>query len=74
MKRKIIILVILLLLTTGCTANYNLVIEDEKITETTIISGEENSFYTKSYMYSLYEEEYPIYYDEEFPYCSNNKN
>ena len=68
MKRKIIILVILLLLTTGCTANYNLVIEDEKITETTIISGEENSFYTKSYMYSLYEEEYPIYYDEEFPY------
>ena len=70
MKKKIIIVVLLLLMTTGCSVNYNIVIEDEKINETTTFTQEENAVYTKSYMYSQYKEEYPIYYDEEFLYYS----
>lgn len=73
MKRKTILLIFILLLTTGCSVNYDLVVEDENITEITSFTQEENATYTKSYMQSLYEEEYPIFYDEEFLYYAPNK-
>ena len=73
MKLKILILILLITLTTGCTVNYNLSIEDDNIVETTSFVIEEDSIYTKEYIYSLYEEEYPIYFDEEFPYYSPTK-
>ena len=68
MKKLIVLLT--LFITTGCTVNYNLDIEDEILKETTTFTQEENSFYTKEYMNALYKEEYPIYYDEEFLYYS----
>lgn len=69
MKKKLIVL-LTLFITTGCTVNYDLVIEDEILKETTTFKQEENSFYTKEYINTLYKEEYPIYYDEEFLYLS----
>ena len=68
MKRKIILLIFVLLFITGCSVDYNLEIEDEKITETTTFTQEVNSKYTKDYIYSLYNEEYPVFSDQEFQY------
>ena len=73
MKKRIITLLLFIFLTTGCNANYNLVIENESIIETTTFTQEENAFYTKSYMFSQFQEEYPIYYDEEFLYYAPNE-
>ena len=74
MKRKKLILAIFIVLcTTGCTVDYNLVIEDNKIKETTTFHQESSDTDEKSYMYSQYLEEYPIYIDEEYLYYDPNK-
>ena len=69
MKKRIIVsLILILFFATGCSAEYNLVIEDDVITETTHFNQESNDRYTKNYAYELYTYEYPIFYDEEFLY------
>ena len=74
MKRKKLILAIFIVLcTTGCTVDYNLLIEDNKIKETTTFHQESSDTDEKSYMYSQYLEEYPIYIDEEYLYYDPNK-
>lgn len=74
MKRKKLILAIFVaLFTTGCTVDYNLLIEDNKIKETTTFHQDSSDTDEKSYMYSQYLEEYPIYIDEEYLYYDSNK-
>ena len=74
MKRKKLILAIFVaLFTTGCTVDYNLLIEDNKIKETTTFHQDSSDTDEKSYMYSQYLEEYPIYIDEEYLYYDPNK-
>ena len=74
MKRKKLILAIFVaLFTTGCTVDYNLLIEDNKIKETTTFHQDSSDTDEKSYMYSQYLEEYPIYIDEEYLYYDHNK-
>lgn len=72
-KNKIILIILIVLCTTGCTVDYNLVIEDNKIKETTTFHQDSSDTDEKSYMYSQYLEEYPIYIDEEYLYYDPNK-
>lgn len=72
-KNKIILIILIVLCTTGCTVDYNLLIEDNKIKETTTFHQESSDTDEKSYMYSQYLEEYPIYIDEEYLYYDPNK-
>ena len=72
-KKKLILAMLIALCTTGCTVDYNLVIEDNKIKETTTFHQDSSDTDTKSYMYSQYLEEYPIYIDEEYLYYDPNK-
>lgn len=73
MKRKKLILAIFIaLFTTGCTVDYNLLIEDNKIKETTKFIQDETDE-DDSYIYTQYLEEYPIYKNEEFLYNTPNE-
>ena len=72
-KNKIILIILIVLCTTGCTVDYNLLIEDNKIKETTTFHQESSDTDEKSSMYSQYLEEYPIYIDEEYLYYDPNK-
>lgn len=67
---KKIILLLLLMLTFGCSAEYNLDISEESIKEELILSSEISDALNNSEYYSEYLDEYPIYYDEEFLYYS----
>ena len=64
---KKIILLILIFLTFGCSAKYELTIEENKISETLTLYGEEMDT-DKESLYAKFREEYPKYYDEEFMY------
>ena len=73
MKRKKLILAIFIaLFTTGCTVDCNLLIEDNKIKETTKFIQDETDE-DDSYIYTQYLEEYPIYKNEEFLYNTPNE-
>ena len=73
MKRKKLILAIFIaLFTTGCTVDCNLLIEDNKIKETTKFTQDETDE-DDSYIYTQYLEEYPIYKNEEFLYNTPNE-
>lgn len=72
-KNKIILIILIALCTTGCTVDYNLVIEDNNIKETTTFHQDSSDTDEKSSMYSQYLEEYPIYIDEEYLYYDPNK-
>jgi hypothetical protein len=70
MKKKVFILIVLVLLMTGCTAEYNLVIEDDTYKENITIVGEtsnEINSFSGPYYYPTDKEEYenmPDYIDE----------
>ena len=70
MKIKFVILVLLVVLTTcGCTVEYNLVIdENNNYYETTKFISEGNENVEKDYLYMLYLEELPIYFSQNNPY------
>ncbi len=72
-KKKLILAMLIALCTTGCTVDYNLVIEDNNIKETTTFHQESSDTDEKSSMYSQYLEEYPIYIDEKYLYYNPNK-
>lgn len=65
---KKILLLILMLIMTGCSAKYELKIEDNVISEKLILESTENDYLTKEELYGQFLDEYPIYYDEEFLY------
>lgn len=65
---KKIILLLLLMLTFGCSAEYNLNINENSIKEELILTSEINDTLQSSEYYNEYLDEYPIYYDEEFLY------
>ncbi|MBD8922271.1 hypothetical protein EGR52_02465 [bacterium] len=65
---KIIILLLISFIFSGCSVNYNLYIDDEKFVENFGVIAEENEQYSKDdYMYK-FNEEYPIYIDQEYKY------
>lgn len=70
MKRKILMILIIVFLATGCSVDYNLEVDGTKFTEDFNINTEVNSLSTKEDLYNSYLEEYPIYNDdyEEFRY------
>ena len=72
-KKKLILAMLIALCTTGCTVDYNLVIEDNNIKETTTFHQKSNNTDEKSSRYSQYLEEYPIYIDEKYLYYNPNK-
>lgn len=67
---KKIILLLLLMLTFGCSAEYNLNISEDNFKEELILTSEINDIFDNSEYYNEYLDEYPIYYDEEFLYYS----
>lgn len=71
MKRKIMLLVGVLFLVSGCSIEYNLEVdENNNYKENFTITAEVNSVYGMDELYNSYLEEYPIYSDEyeEFKY------
>ena len=69
MKRiKIILLLVILLMTTGCSVNYNIYIGDKEIKESFTISVSETEDMSKSTIFTNYKDEYPIYSDQQFAY------
>ena len=71
--KKIMILILLLLVVTGCSAEYNLSIEENIIKETLTLSTEEYDTLLKSDLYSQYQDEYPININDEFLYYEPTK-
>lgn len=67
MGKKIILLVFLVMLLTGCDISYNLSINEDTFTESTVFNTT-TADGTKEYLYNLYREEYPIYIDQEYLY------
>lgn len=78
MKRKIVSLILLLMLITGCSVEYNLTIDAEgNFSENFIVEKYANETENLEDIYYEYLEEYPIYIDEEFMYYdpySKNEN
>lgn len=76
MKRKILILVLLVFMASGCSVEYHLTIDkDNNYSEDFTITVYEDENNSKEYIYQSYLEEYPIYNDEEFMYYDPyNKN
>ncbi|MDE5539210.1 MAG: hypothetical protein K2J20_01845, partial [Bacilli bacterium] len=69
MKKKIIYLVFLLFLTSGCSIEYNLEIDGSNIYhEDFTVNATVSENFTQEDLLSKYNEEYPIYIDEEFMY------
>ncbi len=70
MKKKIIILLGIIFLASGCSVDYNLEIDGTKFKENFTINAEVSSVSTKEDLYNNYLEEYPIYSDdyEKFSY------
>lgn len=69
MKKKILGLVVLIFLTSGCTIEYNLSIDkDNNLVENFNIEVYASNDMTTDDLYYFYTEEYPIYNDEEFMY------
>lgn len=68
MKKRIIMLIFLAIMLTGCSVNYKLEINDDQVVETMILTQRENSTYTRENINSSYKEEYPVFKDEEFLY------
>jgi len=70
---KKIILFLLMFILMGCSTKYELVIDNETITETLEIISEESDITKKEENYYTYLEEYPIFIDEEFLYDTPNE-
>lgn len=70
MKRKIGMILGVIFLTTGCSVEYNLEIDNNKFREDFSVNAEVTTLSTKEDLYNSYLEEYPIYNDdyEEFMY------
>ena len=68
MKRKIILLLLIIISLSGCSINYDLNIEDDKIVELTTMTQQEDNNFSSNYIMSSYNSEYPIFIDEEFLY------
>lgn len=72
MKKILLVLVVVLLC--GCTANYDLKIDaNNNYYETLTLIEESSDNADKSYLHTLYLEEYPIYNSEEFMYYKPNE-
>lgn len=67
MGKKIILIVFLVMLLTGCDITYNLSVSEDEFVESTIFNTSTTDG-TKEYLYNLYREEYPIYIDQEYLY------
>ena len=68
--KKIILLILFIITTTGCTVEYDLVIDTNELSENLNLKTEEFDTKTKDELYSKYLDEYPIYIDDEFLYYS----
>lgn len=68
MKKRIILLIFMILFLTGCSVNYELKIDNDEIIETMILTQQENGIYTNESIYSSFNDEYPIFKDQEFLY------
>lgn len=76
MRRKILILTFMTLLLSGCSAEVNLEIVDDKINESTVITAYENAIYSKEILRTSFRNYIPAFArdvivdtmpDEEFP-------
>lgn len=70
---KKVILFLLMFILMGCSTKYELVIDNETITENLQIISEESDLNKKEEIYYTYLEEYPIFIDEEFLYDTPNE-
>ena len=69
MKKRLMLLIILILLTCGCSATYDLTIDETNhYLETLTLASEGNEDYTRRDLFNMYLEEYPIYDSQEFLY------
>ena len=66
--KKIVLLLFIIFLTTGCSVNYTVIINNNDFTEDVKIYAYEDENYKLEDLYYSYLEEYPIYIDEEFMY------
>ncbi len=73
MKLKLILLILMMCLLCGCTCEYNLKIDGSTYNETFTLQEETTDNSDKSYLNTLYKEEYPIYFSEEFLYYAPNE-
>lgn len=67
MGKKIILIITLIFLLSGCDITYNLSIDEDLFTESTVFNTTTDDG-TKENLYDQYKEEYPIYIDQEHPY------
>lgn len=78
MKKKIVYLIVLVILTTGCSVDYNLVIDGENnFSEDFTVTALQSENQDLDYLMANFKEEYPVFNDQEFqyydPYVKNDK-
>ena len=61
--KKIVLLLFIIFLTTGCSVNYTVIINNNDFTEDVKIYAYEDENYKLEDLYYSYLEEYPIYLD-----------